>query len=96
MRGGLLLLVATLALSGALASCAHQELAVPREVRVPVPVPCIAPKDAPARPPLRSQADLLAMDTYRRTLAAWSDLKAYEAYAAELEALVAGCSHIAH
>jgi hypothetical protein len=48
----------------------------------------------PARPQTRSEADLMAMDRYRRTLAAWSDLKQLEAYAGELEAIAAGCSRI--
>ena len=92
-KPNLLLLAVVVASSGVLASCAH-EITVPHEVKVAVPVPCLKPQDAPQRPPLRSAADLLAMDTYRRTLAAWSDLKAYEAYTAELEAAVAACSRI--
>ena len=77
-----------------LAGCAAQTVTVPKEVRVQVPVPCVDPASRPSRPPLRLEAELLSMDRYRRTLAVWSDLKAYEAYVAELEAIVAGCSRI--
>ena len=83
-------LAAILAL--ALAGCAAQTVTVPREVKVEVPVACV--QERPQRPALRSEAELLALDRYRRTLAAWSDLKAYEAWAAELEAVVEGCSRI--
>lgn len=93
--GADLLLLAVLAAAAALlASCAHQ-VVVPREVRVPVPVACIPASGTPTKPQVRTAADLMAMDRYRRTLAAWSDLRAYEVYAAELEALVEGCSRIA-
>jgi hypothetical protein len=75
-----------------LAGCASQTVTVPREVKVAVPVPCVS--ERPQKPALRTEAELLAMDRYRRTLAAWSDLRAYEAYSAELEAVVEGCSRI--
>lgn len=89
-----LLLLAVLAAAAALlASCASQ-VVVPREVRVPVPVACISAAGRPQKPALRTAADLMGMDRYRRTLAAWSDLRAYEAYTAELEALIEGCSRI--
>jgi hypothetical protein len=90
-----LLLLGVLATGcGALAGCAGA-LDVPETVEVAVPVACISPAERPARPATRTESDLMAMDHYRRTLAAWSDLKKLERYAGELEALVEGCSRIA-
>lgn len=77
-----------------LAGCAGPELQVPKEVRVPVPVPCIAAADRPERPPMASDAELLALDTYRRTWALWGDRAARQAYERELEAVVEGCGRI--
>lgn len=70
------------------------ELKIPETVNVQVPVPCVKPEDVPARPAVRSEDDLMAMDRWRRTLAAWSDLKKLEAWSAELEAIAQGCSKI--
>lgn len=90
-----LLLMAGIAVALAIGGCAGQpELQVPKEVRVPVPVPCLRPEDRPQRPALRTAAELLALEPYRRTHAAWADLRRYEAYAAELEAVVEGCSRV--
>lgn len=90
-----LLLLAVLAAAVPLASCSSvPELQVPETVKVQVPVPCVDAAQRPQKPATRSEGDLLAMDRYRRTLAAWSDLKTLEAYAAELEAVVEGCSRI--
>lgn len=94
MRRFLLLLWGPVAIAAALAACAPV-VRVPERVSVEVPVPCVRLEDVPARPQVRSEADLMAMDRYRRTLAAWSDLKQLEAYAGELEAIAAGCSRIA-
>ena len=93
MRAVLLLLLWTI-LANVLAGCGTNTVQVPRETKVMVPAPCVTAADVPRRPATRTEADLLAMDTYRRTLAAWSDLKKLEAYAAELEAIAAGCSRI--
>lgn len=71
-----------------------QQVQVPKEIRVAVHIPCVDPADRPARPQFRAIGDLLQMDRYARTLAAWSDLRKYEAYAAELEAVVEGCSRL--
>lgn len=67
---------------------------VPREVRVEVPVPCLPATGTPARPATAREPELMALDTYRRTLAAWRDLKRLEAYTAELEAVLEGCRRL--
>jgi hypothetical protein len=73
------------ALLVALAGCAQQP-----SVSVAVPVACI--EALPARPQVRTEAELLAMDRYARTLATWADRLTLDAYARELEALLAGCA----
>ena len=91
----LLLVWALVACAVPLASCSSRhELQVPKEIKVPTPVACVDAAKRPQKPALRTEDDLLAMDRYRRTLAAWSDLKKQEAYLAELEAVVEGCSRI--
>jgi hypothetical protein len=90
----LLLLLCGTAVAVALASGCASTVDVPKEVRVEVPVPCISPASRPARPAVRTQDELMAMDRYTRTLAAWSDRTKLEIYAAELEAVVEGCSRI--
>ena len=67
---------------------------VPKEVKVQVPVPCVDARSRPVRPQMRTEDELLAMDRYRRTLAAWADLKRHEQYMAELEAIIEGCSRL--
>jgi hypothetical protein len=74
------------------AGCASQRVEVPKEVRVSVPVPCVDAK--PARPQFRSLSELLSMDQHDRTIAAWSELRKYEAYTAETDAVLEGCSRL--
>lgn len=93
MKHLFLLLLGFIAMVAALAGCASAGR-VPERVAVEVPVPCIPAQDVPQRPQLRAEADLMAMDRYRRTLAVWSNWLKLEIYAAELEALVAGCSRL--
>ena len=69
-------------------------LDVPKEVKVRVSTACVDPAKRPKRPELRAEADLMAMDRNRRTLAAYSDLKKHEIYSAELEAVVEACSRL--
>lgn len=88
-----LLLPAVAAL--ALAACSSTpEIHVPQTVSVPTPVPCVEPDKRPRAPVLRAESDLMAMDRYHRTLAAWQDLKKYEVYKTQLEAIVEACSRI--
>jgi type IV pilus biogenesis protein CpaD/CtpE len=89
----LLLAVLAAAVTASLSGCATS-IDVPREVKVPTPVACIDQAKVPAKPAVRSESDLAAMDRYRRTLASWADRLKLVAYAAELEAIVEGCSRI--
>jgi hypothetical protein len=93
MTARILLLVGLAMSCAALVACSSP-VQVPERVEVEVPVACVSVSDVPPRPPVRSEADLMAMDRYRRTLAAWSDLKSLEAYSAQLEAIAEGCSRI--
>ena len=93
-RTTLLLVAAAAALALASGCSSTPEIAVPERVLVQVPVPCVQPDSRPQRPATRTEDDLLRMDTYGRTLAAWSDLARLRAYAGELEAVVEGCSRI--
>jgi hypothetical protein len=61
----------------------------PREVRVPVPVPCI--EKAPERPSLMSDGELLALDDYGLVIALARDRRLRQGYQTELEATIAGC-----
>lgn len=85
---------AAIALAALLAGCASTGVEIPREVRVQVPVPCLAPEDRPARPLLLTDAEILALDTYRATWALWGDRLELQGYAARLDAIVEGCSQL--
>lgn len=77
-----------LALVVVLAGCASGP-EIPREVRVPVPVPCI--DEAPVRPSLLTDAELLALDDYGLVIALARDRRVRQAYELALEAAIAGC-----
>lgn len=77
----------------ALAGCAST-LQIPKEVSVPVPVPCVKPEQLPERPGFMTDSDILAFDSYRRTWALWLDRALRQAYEAQLEAIAKGCSKI--
>lgn len=78
----------------ALIGCASAPLQIPKEVKVEVPVACIAAADRPERPTLLSDAELLALDDYRRTWALWGDRLERQGYESKLEAVAEGCSRI--
>lgn len=84
----------TLLLLGvALASCSFlPKVQVPKETLVERRVPCV--KEKPVRPALRSPDDILQMDEYRRTLAAWAELEKLWGYLPLVEAVVEGCSRL--
>lgn len=63
----------------------------PKEVRVPVPVPCLKPSDIPQRPSLLSDAQLDALDDKRAVIALGQDRRVRQGYIAQLEAAVSGC-----
>lgn len=65
---------------------------VPREVLVPVVTPCIAREDIPPPPRIWTETELLALDEYRRTHAAWASLRAARAWAKALESLIETCA----
>lgn len=72
-----------------LSGCASDGPQLPREVRVPVSVPCI---ERPLqRPSLLSDAELLALDDYGLVIALARDRRIRQAYEADLEATIAGC-----
>ena len=82
MRFALILLV------GSLAGCASGPQ-IPKEVRVPVPVPCI--DRAPQRPSMLSDAELLALDDYGLVIALARDRRVRQGWEATVEALLEGC-----
>lgn len=69
-------------------------ITVPERVNVEVPTPCVPPGGMPEKPVLTPEADLMAMDTYRRTLTVWRDLKRLEAYSAKQDAVLEQCRRL--
>ncbi len=61
---------------------------------MPVPTACVKPEQLPERPQFMGDADILAFDSYRRTWALWMDRALRQAYEAQLEAIVEGCSKV--
>ena len=61
----------------------------PKEVRVPVTVSCI--EQAPQRPSMMSDQELLALDDYGLVVALARDRRIRQGYQAVLESVVEGC-----
>lgn len=91
--GAALALIPGLMVMASIVGCADP-LKIPQTVNVAVPTPCIAPQDKPQRPALLSDAELLALDTYRAVWALWGDRIERQGYELTLEAIVDGCSRI--
>lgn len=70
------------------------EISVPAEVKVAVPVPCLGPGARPQRPATTTEAELMGLDPYRRTLVLWRDWLRLQAWAGEADAALEGCSRI--
>lgn len=90
VKRNLLLLVA-LAAAVPLASCTSP-IKVPERVSIEVAVPCV--REKPERPEVYTPEQLLEMPRGVRTIAAWVNMLKLGIYAAELEAVVEGCSRI--
>lgn len=63
---------------------------VPKEVFVPVPVPCVQEIPRPQNP-FKGDDELLAMDRYKRTLALWDERRERQIYEKTLLALLEAC-----
>jgi hypothetical protein len=76
-----------------LAGCASPPIIPdpPREIRVPVPVPCLRPEDMPQRPSMLTDEQLDALDDKRAVIALGQDRRVRQGYEASMEAAIAGC-----
>ena len=73
---------------GLLAGCSTIPEA-PKEIRIPVPVPCI--ERAPVKPSMLSDAELLTLDDFGLVVALARDRRIRQGYEAVLEATIEGC-----
>lgn len=62
---------------------------IPKEIRVPVAVPCI--DRVPQRPSMLSDSELLALDDYGLVIALARDRRVRQGWEATIEALLEGC-----
>lgn len=63
----------------------------PKEVRIPVPVPCLSASDLPEKPDFVTDAALSVMTDGDLILSLAADRRQNQGYRAELEAVLAGC-----
>lgn len=73
----------------ALGGCMETLPKVPEKVFVEVSVPCL--KQEPSKVALRSDAELLAMDQYRRTIAMWDERREMRAEIDRQHAALLAC-----
>lgn len=77
-----------------LATGCTSQLQIPKETLIQVPMACLSPADKPQRPVLLTDAEILALDTYRATWALWGDRLERDGYEKKMEAMVEGCARI--
>lgn len=63
----------------------------PKEVRIPVPVPCLSASDLPEKPNFVTDAALSVMTDGDLILSLAADRRQNQGYRSELEAVLAGC-----
>ena len=63
----------------------------PKEVRVPIGVPCLSAADVPKSPIFVTDAELLKMTDGDLILSLATDRRQNQGYRAEMEAVIAGC-----
>lgn len=90
------LMLLVLCCAGSLAGCGTVPAAPERvvrtvEIRVPVPVPCIDEAAIPARPPVNTLDEILALPNAVAVGVLMTQHNLLLAYAGELEAVVASC-----
>ncbi len=85
--------LAAIAVVVLISGCAAQ-LQIPKEIAVPVPTPCVSEKDLPAPPKIHSEAELLLLPRYQRTLQVWIDHWRLSDYKDQLEAIARRCSQL--
>ena len=64
----------------------------PKEVRVPISVPCLSAADVPKPPAFVTDSDLLKMTDGDLILSLATDRRQNQGYRAELEAVISGCA----
>lgn len=64
---------------------------VPREVKIPYPVPCLDSKDLPAKPQFVTDAELAKMSDADLIISLRTDQLEYRKYVPLIEAIVQGC-----
>ena len=74
-----------------LAGCSGQPI-LPATVKVPVPIPCLEAAELPKLPPVRTDAEILALPDYQSVIAVWVDRIKMRDALAERDALLIACA----